>query len=234
MDADKKLADFFANQKVALVVEGYDNPIEYLIAEGYLARPRFSTLFSDAGQSLTPADLESIERDLDVPEKVLRFLGEDEQRNLAILSEVEKLADEHNRILVFGTSVTNARLLSTVLEAHGRVEASVITAQTPEPERHRIIEWYKELGDSPRVLCNYGVLTTGFDAPQTSAAVIARPTKSLVLFSQMVGRATRGVKAGGNKDAEIVTVVDIGLPGFRDLYDAFINWEDAGWAIPTT
>ena len=76
------------------------------------------------------------------------------------------------------------------------------------------------------VLCNFGVLTTGFDAPATSAAIIARPTRSLVLFSQMVGRATRGPKAGGNAEAEIVTVIDPQLPGFGNVAEAFTNWED--------
>jgi superfamily II DNA or RNA helicase len=73
---------------------------------------------------------------------------------------------------------------------------------------------------------NYGVLTTGFDAPQTSAALIARPTKSLVLYSQMIGRAIRGPRAGGNETAEILTVVDTGLQGFGDVEQAFLNWED--------
>nr|WP_276751020.1 hypothetical protein [Chlorogloeopsis fritschii] len=55
---------------------------------------------------------------------------------------------------------------------------------------------------------------------------IARPTKSLVLYSQMVGRAIRGLKAGGNATAEIVTVVDSQLPGFGSVASAFHNWED--------
>ena len=76
------------------------------------------------------------------------------------------------------------------------------------------------------VLINYGVLTTGFDAPRVSATVIARPTKSLVLYSQMVGRAIRGPKAGGNESALILTVVDTALPGFGQLAEAFMNWED--------
>ena len=90
----------------------------------------------------------------------------------------------------------------------------------------RIINGFKTRSDDAMVICNYGVLTTGFDAPQISAALIARPTKSLVLYSQMVGRATRGTKAGGNAAAEIVTVVDQQLPGFRDMTEAFANWED--------
>jgi hypothetical protein len=42
----------------------------------------------------------------------------------------------------------------------------------------------------------------------------------------MVGRATRGTNAGGNKEAEIVTVTDIDLPGFRNMSESFSNWED--------
>ena len=69
-------------------------------------------------------------------------------------------------------------------------------------------------------------MTTGFDAPETSCAVIARPTDSLVLYSQMVGRAIRGPKSGGNLEAEIVTVIDGSLKGFGEVADAFMNWED--------
>jgi superfamily II DNA or RNA helicase len=56
--------------------------------------------------------------------------------------------------------------------------------------------------------------------------LIARPTKSLVPYSQMVGRAIRGRRAGGNENAEIVTVVDYDLPGFGSVADACNNWED--------
>jgi len=60
----------------------------------------------------------------------------------------------------------------------------------------------------------------------TSAVVIARPSKSLVLYSQMVGRATRGPLVGGNEHAEVLTIVDTRLPGFANMVDAFNNWED--------
>jgi hypothetical protein len=42
----------------------------------------------------------------------------------------------------------------------------------------------------------------------------------------MVGRATRGVNAGGNRESEIITVIDIDLPGFRNMGESFTNWED--------
>ena len=72
--------------------------------------------------------------------------------------------------------------------------------------RAKIIDRFKFDTQDVIIICNFGVLTTGFDAPKTSAALIARPTKSLVLYSQMVGRAIRGKRLAATKTAEIVTV----------------------------
>ena len=153
-------------------------------------------------------------------------------RNLTIISKIEQLAKAHRRIIVFSSSVNHAHLISNVLRARGH-DSKAITTQTSTIERSQSIEHFKSETPGTIILCNYGVLTTGFDAPQTSCAVIARPTKSLVLYSQMVGRAIRGLKAGGNQTAEIVTVVDQQLPGFGGVADAFKNWDDI-WTIPVT
>ena len=170
-------------------------------------------------------DLKHIEQELELPKNILNHLAEDEQRNLRIILEVEDLGKRHQRILVFAISVEHTKLLAAVLQTRGW-QADAITGNTPPEERSRLISSYRDDAPETKILCNYGVLTTGFDAPRTSAAVIARPTKSLVLYSQMVGRAIRGVKAGGNENAEIVTVVDNELPGFGSVAEAFTNWED--------
>ncbi|MDA0210811.1 MULTISPECIES: DEAD/DEAH box helicase [Desertifilum] len=225
ISADAKLAQFFARCKVTLDVPGYDNPIDYLVAEQYLAKAQYRSLLYDSGLTLTARDLAQIQTDLEIPQYILNRLAEDEQRNLRIILEIENLTYRHQRILVFATSVEHAKLLASVLRTRG-FNADAITADTPSYQRERLISSFKDHTPEPKVLCNYGVLTTGFDAPRTSAALIARPTKSLVLYSQMVGRAIRGVKAGGNEIAEIVTVVDSNLPGFGSVAEAFSNWED--------
>jgi superfamily II DNA or RNA helicase len=222
---DAKLAAFFGDRKVTLEVEGYDHPVRYLIDAGYLARPQFRTLNAEPGLSLSEADLKALQHDLEIPEAVLEQLSDDEHRNLRILREVEELAKRHRRIILFATTVQHARLLAAVLVARG-VLSFVVAGDSTSAERETAIRRFRSGDPRTIVICNYGVLTTGFDAPQTSAAVIARPTKSLVLYSQMVGRATRGPKAGGNERAEIVTVVDPQLPGFGDMAEAFGNWED--------
>lgn len=224
-DKDRELADFFARRKVTLAVEGYASPVDYLIDEGYIARPLFVDLKYAAAKQLSATVISALADALDVPEDLLAEVATDEQRNLLILGQIEQLVLRHQRTIVFAATVAHARLLATVLRARG-IEADVLTAATPSGERARLIAKYKSGRPVPMVLCNYGVLTTGFDAPKTSAAVIARPTKSLVLYSQMVGRATRGWRAGGNVEAEVVTVVDTSLPGFGEMSDAFRNWED--------
>jgi superfamily II DNA or RNA helicase len=225
INADEELAEFFARRKVTLSVPGYDNPIEYLVTEGYLAQTIYRSLFYQSGLLLSAADLKYIEEELELPLKVLNTLADDEQRNLRIILEIEELAKRHSRILIFAISVEHARLLSSVLRVRGHI-ADYVTGNTNTVERERLIGSFKDNSPEVRILCNYGVLTTGFDAPRTSAAVITRPTKSLVLYSQMVGRAIRGVRAGGNEKAEIVTVADIDLPGFGAVVDSFNNWED--------
>lgn len=225
VDEDERLSDFFGRNKVGLRLPGYSNPVRYLIDHGYLADAEFMPLLYEGGAELSERDLREIEESIDVPASILARLAEDEQRNLLIVTRLEQLARRHSRILVFATTVEHAQTLAVVLRARG-LHADAVTGTTPRPERERLIRGFRSDADDVRILCNYGVLTTGFDAPRTSAALIARPTKSLVLYSQMVGRATRGPKAGGNRSAEVVTVVDTALPGFADVSEAFSNWED--------
>lgn len=225
IDQDEELSSFFGGQKITLEIEGYSNPVTYLMDEGYLSRPAFRNLNVQAGLDLSQEDFENMSAAIDVPGEILERLGQSTQRNIKIISECEELISRHQRVIVFAPSVANARMLAAIMIARGS-EALVVTGETPRRERERAIRVFKGGSKKPMVMFNYGVLTTGFDAPLTSAAIIARPTQSLVLYSQMVGRATRGEKAGGNKTCEIVTVTDTDMHGFGDVADAFSNWED--------
>ncbi len=225
VDEDARLSEFFGHQKVTLKIRGYANPVEYLVDEGYLARPVYRAIEHQSAE-LSHQERTSLASQLDIPSSVLRRLADSHLRNLYIANEVRALARRHRRIIVFSTTVEHAVMLAAVLQAQG-IQTRAVTASTVSAERAAAIRWYRQpTNEETRVLTNYGVLTTGFDAPRTSAALIARPTKSLVLYSQMVGRAIRGPRAGGNREAEIVTVVDTALPGFRSLSESFANWED--------
>lgn len=227
-ELDVAVAEMFHGNKVTLNF-GKINPIKKLTDEGYMATVKFSLMNVKPGIVLTPADLYEVAESLDIPGNIALRLGEDNQRNLRIIQRIIELSKTHTRIIVFSPSVDNARLVASVCRAVG-LEAESITSKTDSSERSRIIARFKRRGSAPLVLTNYGVLTAGFDAPAASATLIARPTKSLVLYSQMVGRVIRGPRAGGTERCEVVTVVDTILPGFGDVAEAFMNWEDI-WTI---
>jgi DNA repair protein RadD len=226
--ADKLLAKFFYYQKAKVRIDGFDNPVDYLISEGYLAKANYTTLLHNSGIELTTDDLLYLRNNCQLADKILERISKDRLRNLLIVSKVQELVKTHQRIILFAITKEHAMVLNSLLTALG-VDSRVVTSDTPDHERAQAIDAFKvsrKLNSAPKVLCNFGILTTGFDAPETSCAVIARPTDSLVLYSQMVGRAVRGVRSGGNLEAEIVTVIDESLPGFGNVADAFTNWDD--------
>ena len=227
-EVDMAVARLFYENKVMLDFDG-DNPIKRLTEEGYLAAVNFSLLNVEPGLQLSAEDIAEISTALDIPDELAARLGEDGQRNLRIVQRLLELSDKHPRILVFAASVNNALLLAGVCRGIG-LKADAVTGNTDAGERAHVIRRFKQSGGPRRILINFGVLTTGFDAPAASAALIARPTKSLVLYSQMVGRVIRGPQAGGTERCEVVTVVDTTLPGFGDIAEAFMNWEDV-WNV---
>ena len=223
-EADRELAGFFASRKVTLKVQGFDNPVAYLISRGYLAEPRYTRIESATNVNLTDEELRKVQETFELPSTVLDRLAADEKRNLLVVHHAEQLLKRHRRVILFAASVPQSDLLAAVLAARGHWASSITSKSSTG--RADLIASFKDDSDVPKILCNFGVLTTGFDAPRTSAALIARPTLSLVLYSQMVGRAMRGTAAGGNSSCEIVTVVDPRLPGFGSVVTAFSNWED--------
>ena len=88
-------------------------------------------------------------------------------------------------IVVFTRFTAEAEALSEEL---GEV-AAVVTAKTPPKERDRILRDFKAGRYS--VVCNVGIIALGFDFPRLDSIVLARPTRSLALYYQQVGRAIR-------------------------------------------
>ncbi len=222
-DLDKGLSDFFNDQKVGLKIDGYNNPMDYLIDEGFLAKPTFDYL--DVKSNLSQDQIRSVGAVFEIPPAILEQLGADKQRNLVILNRLLELTKFHKRILYFAPSLRNAKIMHQLLSAQ-KIRSYYVSGETSSRKRDDAVEAFRGSHEAVIVLCNFGLFTTGFDVPQVSAALIARPTKSLVLYSQMVGRAIRGIRAGGQAEATIVSVVDDGLPGFRNVGEAFLNWED--------
>ena len=219
--ANVQLVRFFENRKIILDTRN-ENPVTFLIKRGYLAKPKFNKI-KYLGGKLSSIDIKRLERETDVPKFILEKLSDDARRNLGIVNEVMRLAQIHKKIIVFASTVEHARSISLILSAK-KYNSHYINSKTPSGIRAEILRKYKETDEST-ILCNYGILTTGFDAPKTSSVVIARPTKSHVLYAQMVGRGMRGPKAGGNRICEISTIMDSDISDFVNITEIFTQWE---------
>ena len=99
--------------------------------------------------------------------------------------------------------------------------ARAIVGTTPSSDRAQSIKDFKD--SNLKVLVNFGVLTTGFDAPNIKAVIIARPTTSIVLYSQMLGRGLRGPLMGGEDECDIIDIKDniINMPSSNQAYMFF-------------
>lgn len=119
-------------------------------------------------------------------------------------------------VLVFTAFTKEARQLVDKLQSIG-VNSAIVTGETPKKEREAILEGFKRR--EIKVVANVGVLTTGFDYPALDTVVLARPTKSLGLYYQMVGRAIRPFDG---KDGWIVDLSG-NYSRFGNVADLFIS-----------
>ena len=205
---NKRLAKFFNKTKITLQNknnEDMSDPIAYLQKHEYLARVKRRKVPTSIELDLTEKELKHLETFLELPSSVLLRLGEIQQRNAIIISQIAQLHDQGYTIIVFACSVDHARMLTDLCRIRG-IMSRAIDGGTAEWDRRLWIEQYKR-GEF-RVLINFGVLTTGFDAPNTNAILITRPTSSLVLYSQMIGRGIRGKKMGGNEECLLIDLED--------------------------
>lgn len=94
------------------------------------------------------------------------------------------LATGHKSILVFTRFLEESTALAAAISG-----TAVVSAETKPDERARILWQFKK--GLLRVVANVGVLTVGFDYPELTTVVLARPTMSLALYYQQVGRVIR-------------------------------------------
>ena len=169
-----------------------------LLAKGYLADLKY--------YDLTAINIENVRSNstgADYDEKSLRLEYERSgffDKLTATTLRVLKPKSEIPRkgVLVFTRFVDEAEDLVRKLRSKN-IPADIVTGNTPKAEREWILEKFKS--GELKVIANAQVLTTGFDYPELDTIIMARPTKSLALYYQCVGRAIRPFKG---KDGWII------------------------------
>lgn len=182
----------------------YELPLRYMIKHGYLTPPErldmpvvqydFSRLQAQSNGLFSEADLN-------------HELKKQQRITPHIVSQIVEFAENRKGVMIFAATVEHAREVTGLLPVG---QAALITGETPGPERDRIIEAFK--AQAYRYLVNVAVLTTGFDAPHVDLIAILRPTESVSLYQQIVGRGLR--LAPGKTDCLILDYA--GNP--HDLY----------------
>lgn len=182
-----------------------DNPLRFFREQKYLARAKHIVYRSGRKYVLTDDEkIESPDTDEKLTPGFLRRLANDETRNFMIINRLLQIPKD-KPTLVYACTVDHAHFLAMILVDKGR-KAGVVTAATPLTIRRGLIKGFKE--GKINFLINFGVLTTGFDAPNTEYIVICRPTTSVILYEQIVGRGLRGPKFGGTEECTIIDFAD--------------------------
>ena len=188
--------------------------IKELFDAGYLAKNEYKTMgcydqsklkVNTTGNDYTPTSVEKVFKSVNF--KVMLLL---EIRN--------QLAAGRKNVLVFTRSVPDSEYLAANLP-----NAAVVTTDTKPKERTQIGDRFK--AGEIKVVCNYGIYTTGFDYPELETIVLGRPTLSLSLAMQMIGRGSRP-----HPEKEFCRIVDmVGLvERFGKIEDLHLTTEGFG------
>jgi len=224
MTENKELSDVFDNQLIKPKFADEDN-ITALRKLGVLAKIKREEITGISDFEVETNDRSYMNTFYDIPIKALRSLGENKRRNDLIINKIIELSNSQINILIFACSVQHSKLLSAILNYKG-ISAESITSDMSSISRYKAIDRFKK--NKSKVLINYGILSTGFDAPNIGAVIITRPTSSMVLYSQMIGRGLRGPKVGGREECLLIDVKDnfIGYGDQQIMYDFFDGyWE---------
>lgn len=148
-----------------------------LMEKGYLCKLQYedkSFYYHEqlsTNKSASDFDLEAFEE----------LIGEKEPY---VAQHIVQSSTRHKSTLVFCSSINQAQRLSRAITG-----ARIVSSETPPKEREEIISGFKD--GSIKVVCNVNCLTRGFDHPALDAIYMLRPTRSINLYVQMLGRGTR-------------------------------------------
>lgn len=162
----------------------YDLPLEYMIRNQYLTPPvkvdipvtsyDFSKL-TESGKLYTMAQVEEL-------------LNRQRRLTPLIIKNIIDITESYQRqgVMIFSSTVKHAQ---EVMESLPLGQARLILGATEVSERDQIVDDFKK--KAFKYLVNVSVLTTGFDAAHVDVIAILRPTESISLYQQIIGRGLR-------------------------------------------
>lgn len=158
-----------------------DSP-DVLIKKGFLSEARtFSTSVGDIDKEVIQYSDDYQTASLSVymmQEKYLNYLVSSYKKN-----------GQGRQMLVYAVSVKHAKAIVDIYRDSGYESIGYIDGETDPRERDGILESFRR--GELQIIVSIGTLTEGVDLPNAGCIQIARPTQSLTLYLQMIGRGSR-------------------------------------------
>tara|TARA_B110000971_G_scaffold97408_1_gene100239 strand:+ start:2153 stop:3823 length:1671 start_codon:yes stop_codon:yes gene_type:complete len=222
-ESNKSLSDFFHNRIIS-IPDREEGVISYLRNIGILSKAQYEPIHTEEKITLTKKQIEYMETFLKLPSELIKQLSNDKVRNFELLKKIDNeiKSNPNTKILFFGLSIAHSRFICAILNTLG-IKASHVDGKTSFNRRSATLDDFKN--GKLNVLCNERLMSTGFDAPKTDTIIIAKPTFSIVLYSQIIGRGLRGPEIGGTEYCKIIDVKD-NIKGFSDHDFVYEYFED--------
>ena len=161
----------------------YELSLSYMIKNEFLTPPikidapvasyDFSSLKLNAQGKFSPRDVDHV-------------LKDQGRVTPGIVANIVDMAEDRQGVMIFTSSVHHAEEILTYLPPD---LSAIVVGETAAQDRDSIIRRFK--AKQLKYLVNVSVLTTGFDAPHVDLIAILRPTESVSLYQQIVGRGLR-------------------------------------------
>ena len=202
--------------------QGSKEPIKYFQEHNYLAKIISEPLKFELDQAI----YEKLKKELsstreDYSDELLKEIGKNKSRNMKIVEKLQELNRDKIPTIVFACSVQHAKMLSAFLRMIN-IDNSLVTGDIGDYERSKAISNFKS--GKVNIIINYEILTTGFDSTNIKCVFITRPTKSVILYSQMIGRGLRGPKMGGNAECKLIDLQD-NIDQFTNECESFVHFD---------
>ena len=230
IDQTEELAEYFLKNKISITDDNNNDldgveAINFLQNEGVLSKIKTHQVKTDFNFEFNEVEKKKILNSFDesISPELIKQMEKDEERNICIYGELQSLYEQGLNTIVFACSLDHTKLLHKICILTN-MKVGKIDDKTSYQKRKQIVSDYK--AGEIKIIFNFGVLSTGFDAPGTKAILIARPTTSPILYSQMIGRGLRGTKFGGNKECFLIDIKDnlIGLPDEKDCFSLYNSY----------
>lgn len=187
-----------------------------MIVGGYIVEPRCKLIYSNTDIS----DVGTVAGEFNLSQ--LEECINNEDRNELIVNAYNEFAKDRNKTIIFATGIDHAKEICDCF-IKNNIKACSLDSTDSKQDREDILQKFHD--GEIKVLVNVSILTTGFDETSVDTIILARPTKSRMLFEQIIGRGLRLHE--GKKDCLIIDVVDIArknnIMSLSDVFDMEIK-----------